>query len=85
LVQKKVHGGTKFIDMDPFVSLLLDMTANNYQVGDAGETIIFSGIVKRSLSQALFLVFVTGISMATLALVLNIQFVDLGAYQTISE
>jgi hypothetical protein len=54
------------------------MKANNYEVEDAGETITFKGIVKRSLSQALFLVFVTGISMATLALVLNIQFNDLG-------
>mmetsp|Transcript_21848 Transcript_21848/g.61881 ORF Transcript_21848/g.61881 Transcript_21848/m.61881 type:complete len:268 (-) Transcript_21848:186-989(-) len=53
------------------------MTANNYEVADAGETITFKGVVQRSLSQALFLVFITGMSMATLALVLNIQFVDL--------
>lgn len=59
------------------------MTANNYEVADAGETITFKGVVQRSLSQALFLVFVTGMSMATLALVLNIQFVDLGTYQSL--
>ncbi len=59
----------------------LDMKANNYDVSDAGETITFKGVVQRSLSQALFLVFVTGMSMATLALVLNIQFNDLGMYQ----
>jgi hypothetical protein len=54
------------------------MKANNYEVEEAGETIIFQGLVKRSVSQAFFLVFVTGISMGTLALVLNIQFNDLG-------
>eukprot|EP00429_Kryptoperidinium_foliaceum_P054610 CAMPEP_0176083726 /NCGR_PEP_ID=MMETSP0120_2-20121206/41892_1 /TAXON_ID=160619 /ORGANISM="Kryptoperidinium foliaceum, Strain CCMP 1326" /LENGTH=222 /DNA_ID=CAMNT_0017417517 /DNA_START=14 /DNA_END=681 /DNA_ORIENTATION=- len=53
------------------------MKANNYEVADAGETITFKGIVQRSLSQALFLVFVTAMSMATLGLVLNIQFNDL--------
>lgn len=56
------------------------MTANNYEVSDAGETITFKGIVKRSLSQALFLVFVTAMSMGTLGLVLNIQFNDLGMF-----
>ena len=70
---------TIWIDM----VLLSDMTANNYEVADAGEKIVFKGVVQRSLSQAFFLVFVTAMSMATLALVLNIQFVDLGAYQTI--
>ena len=54
------------------------MTANNYEVSDAGETIVFKGVVQRSVSQALFLVFVTAMSMVTLALVLNIQFNDLG-------
>ena len=54
------------------------MKANNYEVADAGETITFKGVVQRSVSQALFLVFVTAMSMATLALVLNIQFNDLG-------
>jgi Cofactor assembly of complex C subunit B len=53
------------------------MKANNYDVVDAGETITFRGIVSRSLSQALFLTFVTVLSMLCLALVLNIQFNDL--------
>jgi len=53
------------------------MKANNYEVTEAGETITFRGIVQRSLSQAFFLVFCTAISMATLALVLGIQFQDL--------
>jgi hypothetical protein len=66
-------------------TFFVDMTANNYQVSDAGETIVFKGVVQRSLSQALFLVFVTGISMGTLALVLNIQFDGLGTYQNSSE
>jgi hypothetical protein len=52
------------------------MTANNYEVTEAGETISFQGVVQRSVSQAAFLVFCTGISMATLALVLQIQFQD---------
>ena len=58
--------------------LRADMKANNYEVTEAGETITFRGIVQRSLSQAFFLVFCTAISMATLALVLGIQFQDLG-------
>ena len=62
-------------------SLPLDMKANNYEVADAGETITFKGVVKRSLSQAFFLVFVTAMSMATLALVLNIQFNELGTWR----
>jgi len=57
---------------------LTDMKANNYEVADAGESITFKGVVARSVSQAFFLVFVTAMSMATLALVLNIQFNDLG-------
>jgi len=61
--------------------LSLDMKANNYEVADAGETITFKGVVKRSLSQAFFLVFVTAMSMVTLALVLNIQFNDLGTWR----
>lgn len=56
-----------------------DMKANNYMVKDAGETITFEGIVQRSLSQAFFLAFVTALGMASLALVLQIQFNDLGA------
>ena len=62
-------------------SLPLDMKANNYEVADAGETITFKGVVKRSLSQAFFLVFVTAMSMVTLALVLNIQFNELGTWR----
>jgi hypothetical protein len=54
------------------------MKANNYEVADAGETITFKGLVARSTSQAFFLVFCTAIGMASLALVLQIQFQDLG-------
>jgi len=50
------------------------MKANNYDVVDAGETIKFKGIVKRSLSQALFLTFCTTLGLISLALVLGIQF-----------
>jgi Cofactor assembly of complex C subunit B len=57
------------------------MKANNYEVADAGDTITFKGVVKRSLSQAFFLVFVTAMSMVTLALVLNIQFNELGTWR----
>lgn len=53
------------------------MKANNYEVVDAGETITFRGVIPRSLSQALFLSFVTIFGMLSLALVLNIQFNDL--------
>lgn len=53
------------------------MKANNYEVVDAGETITFRGVVQRSLSQALFLVFCTVLGMISLALVLQIQFQDL--------
>ena len=59
---------------------LIDMKANNYEVVDAGETITFKGIVQRSTSQAFFLVFCTAIGMLSLALVLQIQFQDLGKY-----
>jgi hypothetical protein len=54
------------------------MKANNYEVAEAGETIIFRGLVARSTSQAFFLTFCTAIGMASLALVLQIQFQDLG-------
>lgn len=54
------------------------MKANNYDVVEAGETITFRGLVKRSTSQAFFLVFCTALGMASLALVLQIQFQDLG-------
>jgi len=50
------------------------MKANNYEVSDAGETIIFKGIVQRSVSQACFLVFCSFVGLASLALVLSIQF-----------
>ena len=53
------------------------MKANNYEVVDAGETITFRGVVARSLSQAFFLTFCTALGMLSLALVLQIQFVDL--------
>ena len=58
-----------------------DMKANNYEVVDAGETITFQGLVKRSASQAYFLVFCTLLGMASLALVLQIQFQDLSKLQ----
>eukprot|EP00568_Trieres_chinensis_P004025 CAMPEP_0183291130 /NCGR_PEP_ID=MMETSP0160_2-20130417/655_1 /TAXON_ID=2839 ORGANISM="Odontella Sinensis, Strain Grunow 1884" /NCGR_SAMPLE_ID=MMETSP0160_2 /ASSEMBLY_ACC=CAM_ASM_000250 /LENGTH=281 /DNA_ID=CAMNT_0025451889 /DNA_START=90 /DNA_END=935 /DNA_ORIENTATION=+ len=53
------------------------MKANNYEVAEAGETITFQGLVQRSVSQACFLVFCTALGMASLALVLQIQFQDL--------
>lgn len=54
------------------------MKANNYDVVEAGETITFRGLVQRSTSQAFFLVFCTALGMASLALVLQIQFQNLG-------
>lgn len=54
-----------------------DMKANNYEVQEAGETITFRGLVARSTSQAFFLTFCTALGMASLALVLQIQFQDL--------
>lgn len=56
------------------------MKANNYEVVDAGETIIFEGVVQRSVSQACFLVFCGAIGLASLALVLSIQFNTLGKF-----
>lgn len=53
------------------------MKANNYEVVNAGKTITFRGIVQRSTSQAFFLVFCTALGMASLALVLQIQFQNL--------
>ena len=53
------------------------MKANNYEVSEAGETITFRGLVARSTSQAFFLTFCTALGMASLALVLQIQFQDL--------
>jgi hypothetical protein len=61
-----------------FATITIDMKANNYEVVEAGETIIFRGLVQRSRSQAFFLVFCTAIALASLALVLQIQFQDLG-------
>jgi len=53
------------------------MKANNYEVVEAGEVITFRGVVQKSTSQAFFLVFCTLLGMASLALVLQIQFQDL--------
>lgn len=50
------------------------MKANNYEVVDAGETITFKGVIQRSISQACFLVFCSAVGLASLALVLQIQF-----------
>lgn len=50
------------------------MKANNYEVVEAGGTITFEGVVQRSVSQACFLVFCSFIGLASLALVLQIQF-----------
>ena len=58
------------------------MKANNYEVLEAGETITFRGLVQKSLSQALFLTFCTALGMASLALVLQIQFQDLSEWLT---
>lgn len=52
------------------------MTSNNYEVVEAGETITFRGVVKRSLGQAAFLVFSTALGLLSLALVLQVQFHD---------
>jgi hypothetical protein len=54
------------------------MKANNYDIVEAGETITFRGLIQRSTSQAFFLVFCTALGMASLALVLQIQFQHLG-------
>lgn len=50
------------------------MKANNYEVVEAGEVITFRGLIQKSTSQAFFLVFCTLLGMASLALVLQIQF-----------
>lgn len=50
------------------------MKANNYEVVEAGEVITFRGLVQKSTSQAFFLAFCTFLGMASLALVLQIQF-----------
>ena len=56
------------------------MKANNYEVVESGETIKFQGLVQRSISQACHLVFCTALGMASLALVLQIQFQNLNFY-----
>ncbi|GMH80316.1 hypothetical protein TL16_g08498 [Triparma laevis f. inornata] len=50
--------------------------ANNYEVSSAGETIKFKGLVAKSTSQAFFLTFCTALCLASLALVLQISFID---------
>lgn len=65
------------------------MQANQYKVVEAGETIVFKGVVERSTSQAFFLSFCTFIGMATLALVLQIQVpkigpIEIGSYWFLS-
>jgi len=52
--------------------------ANNYKVVDAGETIVFKGEVKRSVSQACFLSFCMFGGLWCLALVLSIQLPNIG-------
>lgn len=57
-----------------------DMKANNYEVVEAGEVITFRGLIQKSTSQAFFLVFCTLLGMASLALVLQIQFQGLSKW-----
>jgi hypothetical protein len=53
--------------------------ANNYDIGaPEGEEIIFKGTIGQSKSQAFFLSFCTFMGLASLALVLSIQFQDIG-------
>jgi len=52
------------------------MKANNYEVVEAGEVITFRGLVKKSLSQALFLTCCVIFGMGSLALVLQIGLQD---------
>uniref|UniRef100_A0A7S3NJ09 Calcium uniporter protein n=1 Tax=Aureoumbra lagunensis TaxID=44058 RepID=A0A7S3NJ09_9STRA len=56
------------------------MKANNYDVEEAGETITFKGLTESSKSQAFFLSFCTFIGLASLALVLQVQFPAIGSY-----
>lgn len=65
-----------FSDINLTLAYISVMKANNYEVVEAGEVITFRGLVQRSTSQAFFLVFCTLIGMASLALVLQIQFQD---------
>jgi len=52
--------------------------AQNYQIAEASDVIRFKGVAGRSTSQAFFLSFCTAIGLASLALVLQIQFQDFG-------
>mmetsp|Transcript_19436 Transcript_19436/g.28803 ORF Transcript_19436/g.28803 Transcript_19436/m.28803 type:complete len:265 (+) Transcript_19436:27-821(+) len=52
--------------------------ANNYKIVSAGQEILFEGAVQASKSQAFFLVFCTFLCLGTLALVLQIQFPEVG-------
>ncbi|CAM9140420.1 unnamed protein product, partial [Chrysoparadoxa australica] len=54
--------------------------ANNYKIVDAGAEITFEGYDAGSKGQAFFLVFCTFLCLGTLALVLQIQFPDIGNY-----
>ena len=56
------------------------MKANNYDVAEAGETITFKGVLETSRSQAFFLSFCTFVGLASLALILQVQFPTIGAY-----
>lgn len=56
------------------------MKANNYEVVEAGEVITFRGLIQKSTSQAFFLVFCTLLGLASLALVLQIQFQSLSKF-----
>jgi len=56
------------------------MKANNYEVVEAGEAVTFRGVVKKSISQACFLIFCTVLAMASLALVLQIRLQDFSEY-----
>ena len=73
----RLHVIAHFFEKNSFVHIFSDMKANNYEVVEAGDTITFQGLVKRSTSQAFFLVFCTLLGLASLALVLQIQFQDL--------
>ncbi|KAG7337301.1 acetylhydrolase [Nitzschia inconspicua] len=70
---EKADGGGKSL-REQAGEIMAYMKANNYEVVDAGETITFRGIVQRSTSQAFFLVFCAAVGLASLALVLQIQF-----------
>jgi len=70
------EGGGKSMKQQA-AEIMAYMKANNYEVADAGSVITFRGVVARSASQAFFLTFCTGIGLASLALVLQIQFQEL--------